>query len=841
MPADLTLAARRARHRRLAFWRTGLWPLSHYLACKYYLFGLRVRWRARFRRYDLCQAMDAMSLFAARGFAARGVPVLLDINEIPDPFERQGRHFVAAPDVVKRHLTRAFARDMPAADAIIATSDSMADVVTERFGRPATTIRNARAPLAMPPSSTIRADLDVGPETRIMVYPCTAAPHLGVETAIELLTRLPDGYALVFVGRFQSAAYRETIERLIRRHGLEPRVLFKGELPDSAYLPYIAGADFGLVPLRFTYRNQRVVLPWRVVDLAAAGVPILATPSDEIRRIAGEYDIGEIADGDDADALAAALRRLETAPLSRRAVIRRDLAAMAERFAPPRQRALYQGAIGALTGAKAGRAAFICNLALRRNRRLIGFIDALCDWGWRVDLYSVRAPQRRLFRHPGRVRFVDLSDRLLPAGPEQAWRAARRLVARRPVSAWLAVINDAALGIWFGLRQLRRVLRFARVVRRAARRRGPWDIVIATDLFALAAGLAAGRRAMLVYDASEIPDLRQRTSFYLRRIPGPLRLPFRYWERRFVARAGLVLTPSRGLARYLRRRYRARGAPTVIALRNIAPSRRADIVAGRPEVSLRARLGLAPSDCVLVFPCGISAETGAVVAVRMLGFLPPDCVLVFIGRFANARAKTEIDTALRRHGNAHRCFFLGEVEHALYLRYLADGDIGLVLFDPAIANLSLSAPNRFFDLVAMEIPMVTTMIDEIAPVLRGAGTGIVVSERRPAIVARAVMTLRERVARDRAMPAKLARLARRYDAKREATRFLATLADAIGSLDGKRIVLLTLRNAFSNRRFLRHGTTLYAAGAAVDAFDTDIGAPDRPIARPPWLTTIALR
>jgi glycosyltransferase involved in cell wall biosynthesis len=241
--------------------RTALAVARSYLGLKYYLFGLRVWLRAAFRRYDFCQAMDAMALFAARGFAARGVPVLLDVNEIPDPFERQGGHFVAADPAVKRHLARRFARDMPAARAIIATSDAMADFVAERFGREAIAIRNAREPLAVPPSAAIRDDVRAGPGTRIMVYPCTAAPHLGVETAIDVLRSLPDDYRLVFVGRFVTPAYRETIARLVGRHRMEERVLLKGEVPETDYLRYIGGADLGLVPVSFDYRNQHVVLP----------------------------------------------------------------------------------------------------------------------------------------------------------------------------------------------------------------------------------------------------------------------------------------------------------------------------------------------------------------------------------------------------------------------------------------------------------------------------------------------------------------------------------------------------------------------------------------------------
>ncbi|HEY5209643.1 MAG TPA: glycosyltransferase [Stellaceae bacterium] len=791
-----------------------------------------------------------MSLFAARGFAGRGVPVLLDVNEIPDPFERQGAHFVAADSAVKRRLARAFARDLPAAARIIATSASMADFVAERFGRGATAIRNARPPLSAPPSAAIRADVGATAATRILVYPCTAAPHLGVEAAIETLARLPENFSLVFVGRFVTPAYRETIERLIRRLGLTRRVVLKGELPDSDYLPYLAGADIGLVPLSFAYRNQRLVLPWRLIDLATAGVPMVATASDEVRRLARDYDIGEIAADAAPEAIAASVLRLAAAPATRRAGIVRDLTAMAARFSPAHEAARYRAEIAALAGERPGRAAFVANLALRHNRRLIGFIDAACALGWRVDLYCVRAPDRALFAMPDRVRAVALSDRLAPAWLQRAWRATRRARLTPPgMAAPIAALVAVCDGAWSGMTQLRRVRRFARAVRRETARQGPWDIVIATDLFALPAGLAARGGGALVYDATEIPDLRQRTARFLRRIPAPLRLPFRWWERAYVRRAALVLAPSHALTRYLRRRYRGRATAPVVAVRNAASLTRDNVLDEAVAPTLRARLGIPDSDIVLVSPGGISAETGALVAAGTLRHLPPDHVLVFIGRFSNPRIEPVLRAALARDRVAHRCFFVGEIPYPAYLRDLAACDLGLVLFDPAIANMRLAAPNRVFDLIAMGVPMVATEIEEVAGLLRRTGIGAVARQRRPAAVARAARDLADRFgiaqggAIGRRARLRLDRVSRLYRGETEMARLVAALTAQAGPVAGKRIALMTLRSAASNRRFLRIGAALAAAGARIAAFDTDIGAPAAtPWAdRPPWLITFPIR
>jgi glycosyltransferase involved in cell wall biosynthesis len=830
------------RQGRFALARRNLAALfSSYLAGKYYLFGFRVRLRAAFTRYDFCHAMEAMSLFATRGFAARGVPVVLDVNEIPDPFERQGAQFIAAGAPVKHHLARAFARDLPASRAIIATSDAMADFVAERFGRAAVAIPNARAPVATGSSVAIRGDVGAAPDTRILVYPCTAAPHLGVEASIELVRRLPEEFRLVFVGRFVTPAYRETIERQIRRHGLQHRVLLKDELPDEAYLRYLAGADIGLVPLSFAYRNQRLVLPWRVIDLALARVPIVASPSEAVCRLARDADIGEIAASAEVEDLLAAVRRLASSSPERIVAIKHALGAMADAFSPDRLEARYRAVLDALARRGAGRAAFVANLALRRNRRFIAFIDQACALRWRVDLYCVRAPDRNLFRRPDRIRFIEVSDCLVPRWLRAAWR----VIGREYLSA--PGVRMVFAGWWSGFRQLRRAARFAGAVRAETRRRGPWDIVIATDVFALAAGLAArGPDSLLVYDATEIPDLRQRTAPALRAIPAPLRLLFRRWERAYVRDAGLILATSHALARYLRRRYRRRTAAPVLAVRNAASDSR-DALPAATAPGLRDRLGVPAGDIVLVSPCGISVETGGLVAARMLRFLPADHVLVFIGRFSNARAEMAIRDTLRRDRTGHRCFFLGEVDYATYLRWLGECDIGLVLFDPAIANMNLAAPNRFFDLMAAGVPTVATELAEVAAMLRRQRTGSVVRERRPAAVARAVMELRQRFGIagggiiDPRARARLDRVARHHHADQEQARLGAALARQAGGLTGKRVALLTLRSAFSNRRFRRVAANLEAAGASVTAFDTDIGWTAPAADRPRWLTTIALR
>ena len=442
-----------------------------------------MRLRSLGRAYDFCHAVDVdVAVTRRRGFAARGVPVLLDVNEIPDPFERQGARFTEAPEPVKRRLAQRL-RPRPAGrDARLSPPATPWRILSPNCSAATRrAIRNARAPLDAPPSRAIRDDAGGGPETCVLAYPCTAAPHLGVETAIETLCRLPEHFRLVFVGRFVTQAYRETVERLIRRLGVGHRVVLKGEVPEPDYLPYLAGADIGLVPLSFAYRNQRVVLPWRVIDLTAAGVPMVASPSDAIRRFARAARI-----------LANRGRRRRRAILSCRscalpprsperiAAIKRDLRRCRRRIFARRAkpRAIAQCSPRWRRDG-IGRAAFVVNLALRRNRRIIGFIDEACALGWRVDLYCVRAPDREWFRS-SRPRAVRRNRRPVCCRASRC-RTCRTWPRRSPASGSDCGNGGARSGSRGAVQALR----------------GDWDLVIATDLFALPAGLRASSPRIL--------------------------------------------------------------------------------------------------------------------------------------------------------------------------------------------------------------------------------------------------------------------------------------------------------------------------------------------------------
>ena len=84
------------------------------------------------------------------------------------------------------------------------------------------------------------------------------------------------------------------LKELVKKSGLENRVIFYGKVPFEDLLSYTKQADVGLLlerplGLSFTY-----ALPNKLFDYIHAGLPIIASPLVEVKRIMDENEMGVI-------------------------------------------------------------------------------------------------------------------------------------------------------------------------------------------------------------------------------------------------------------------------------------------------------------------------------------------------------------------------------------------------------------------------------------------------------------------------------------------------------------------------------------------------------------------
>jgi len=201
-------------------------------------------------------------------------------------------------------------------------------------------------------------------------------------------------------------------------------------------------------------------------------------------------------------------------------------------------------------------------------------------------------------------------------------------------------------------------------------------------------------------------------------------------ERMIVPRCTTVITVSDGIAQKLRERYRLIRTPTV--LRNVSALE----VAG--DGGLRTGLRLA-ADAPLVLHQGAPAPgRGCEVLVKAVAGL--DGVnLAFLGD-PEPGYGTQLTALIAEMGLRERVSLLPSVPLAELLAHTTEADVGVTLLQDTCENHRLALPNKLFEYIAAEVPVVASALPELRRLIDEFGVGWCVTADDPDAVAAALRT-----------------------------------------------------------------------------------------------------
>jgi glycosyltransferase involved in cell wall biosynthesis len=189
------------------------------------------------------------------------------------------------------------------ADQVITTSPGHAEAIATRY--------RVTEPLV------VRNIPDWGPgsagprrEPPTIVYVGGLMPGRGIEEMIDALPLLPD-VALRAIGP-GSASYRAQLEWRARASGVHDRVELRPAVPSADVPEALRGASIGLCLIQLVCRSYELSLPNKLLEYAAAEVPVLASHLPVIAKVVRDYGLGAVVPADDATAIAAAARSLLT-------------------------------------------------------------------------------------------------------------------------------------------------------------------------------------------------------------------------------------------------------------------------------------------------------------------------------------------------------------------------------------------------------------------------------------------------------------------------------------------------------------------------------------------------
>lgn len=254
----------------------------------------------------------------------------------------------------------------------------------------------------------------------------------------------------------------------------------------------------------------------------------------------------------------------------------------------------------------------------------------------------------------------------------------------------------------------------------------PADVIHVHDPHPLPIGWLAAklRGARLVYDAHECFAVHSSA----RGLP-----VLALVERLFIRSADRIINVGDELAQKLEEKFPGLGPQIVVANYPEAPR-------GELAGVVRARAGLAPNDCAVLYAGGFFLHNRRLDnIVRALTLLPGQVHAVFLG-YDSRGAIAKLRALAHELGVADRVSILDAVPPDTLVSAISDANVGLLPLEIIDEDTYYSVPNKLFEYLAAGVPVVGTRIAH-SVLLEKEGYGVLLeSPPTPERLAAAIRT-----------------------------------------------------------------------------------------------------
>ena len=198
-------------------------------------------------------------------------------------------------------------RTIGRADVVFTVNQSIADHLEKTYGiAPPVVVHNVSEHEPAAPTNRLREHFGWTADQRVALYQGGLREGRGLPALLRAVAAVEEA-ALAIIGD-------GPLEGALRQQAapLGARVGFLPFTPPDELLAWTASADLGALLIEPLTLSLRLALPNKLFEYLMAGLPVLASPGPEIRRVVETFDVGLVADPADPAALARALRRALT-------------------------------------------------------------------------------------------------------------------------------------------------------------------------------------------------------------------------------------------------------------------------------------------------------------------------------------------------------------------------------------------------------------------------------------------------------------------------------------------------------------------------------------------------
>ena len=204
-------------------------------------------------------------------------------------------YFTGVPELVKRPFVqriwkRIERKIMPTITHMVTVNDSIAALYQKEYGIVPLVIRNI--PLTKKADSgyiPCRFDLELSDDKKVILLQGAGINiNRGAEEAV-LAMQFTEGAILLIIG---DGDVIPTLKSMVLDLNLVEKVRFLPCQPLERLAAYTAMADIGITFDKDTNINYRYSLPNKLFDYIQAGLPVLASPLPEVKKIIEKYGCG---------------------------------------------------------------------------------------------------------------------------------------------------------------------------------------------------------------------------------------------------------------------------------------------------------------------------------------------------------------------------------------------------------------------------------------------------------------------------------------------------------------------------------------------------------------------